>query len=320
MLSLDEASDDDGEQVSSKLRAAFPLSMRKDFEVPVNRSAYQVGVDKHYPARLRQMISAAVLTYSLQNKSVDNIYRKYFKDKPYSEDPGGDARLDRLYRRSCREQISCIDEVLKWYPKLLAREPFVGEVIGDLTLIRVFYSFERAFSEADKGALFEAVAIARMILEQVSWFFAVHSLDDGEVIKKTKTTKSIATTTAQFPQVGRLYGWMSDHAHWSYNAHVKVIVEEDDDESPMSALLASSEFKAIAYAMLIALTFLVAEIVASILGSYPGLSSAEEFKKWNATRGAFDAASMIDKMYHLSGEAPDIGLILNIVKVDRKNG
>ncbi|AVA23280.1 MULTISPECIES: hypothetical protein [unclassified Rhizobium] len=318
MLSLDEASDDDGERVSSKLRAAFPLSMRKDFEVPVNRSAYQVGVDKHYPARLREMISAAVLTYSLQNKSVDNIYRKYFKDKPYSEDPGGDARLDRLYRRSCREQTTCLDEILKWYPKLLTREPSIGEVIGDLTLIRVLYSFERAFSEADKGALFEAVAIARMILEQVSWVFAVHGLDDGEVIKKTKTTKSIATTTAKFPQVGRLYGWMSDHAHWSYGAHMKVIVE--DDESATSALLASSEFKAIAYAMLIALTFLVSEIVASILGSYLALSSAEEFKSWNATRGAFDAASMIDKMYHLSGEAPDIGLILNIVKVDRKNG
>lgn len=264
------------------------------------------------------MISAAIVTYSLRNKSIDHVRRTYLKDIRYEEDPGAESRLDRGYKRACFSRLTAIQAAINSYPPLLGREPTVGEWIGDLTLIRADYSFRRAFAEADKGALFEAVAIARMILEQLAWVYVIRGIDDAEKVQKTQTTKCMGITAAKFRTVGRLYGWMSDHVHWGYNAHAKVITSNDDGYS--GAWLATPQFKATAYAMLIALTAIAYELVIALLGNYPELIESKVLKDWLVESDDFSPVSMVERIYELSDESEDINTILEIVKVATNDG
>lgn len=303
--------------VVSDLSAAFPLFMQKDFEVSVNNVPYEIGVDKNYPAALREMVSAAAVTYYLQNKSIDNVRRTYLKDVKYEEDPGGDARLDRSYRKICLSQIDRLTSAVRDYPSVLTRQPTVGEWIGDLTLIRIPYSFQRAFAEADKGALFEAVAVARMALEQLAWTYAVRKLDDVNKVKAVSATKSVGLLSKEFAEVGRLYGWMSNHVHWEYDAHVKVVTT---DGTFHGAFFANSEFKAISYAMLTALTFIVFKVFAAIISSYPELEEVVRTRGWLGQEAEFEPLSMISRIYSLSESSPDVMTILNIVKVAIPDG
>ncbi len=300
-----------------KLRAAFPLFMRKDFEVSVNQAHYEVGVDNIYPAALREMISAAIVTYQLQNKSIDNVRKNYLRDLHYEEDPGGASRMDRACKARCFAQINRIDAVLKAYPPLLLRPPTVGEWIGDLTLLRIQYSFERAFAEADKGALFESVAIARMILEQLAWTDAIRPHNDIEVVKSKSASKAIASLAKKIPDVGRLYGWMSNHVHWEYEAHSKVITSDGEYDG---ALYANSEFKAIAFAMLIALTLIITKVFNSFIASYSSLSETAEANGWYSHQKDFNPLMMIDEIRKLSDDAPDLLTLMKIVKVAEADG
>jgi hypothetical protein len=303
--------EEDAPPEDGRLNAAFPLFMRKDFEVPVNNTAFEVGVDHDYPATLREMISAATVTYYLQNKSIDNVRRTYLKDMNYEEDPGGHSRLDRSFRKACERQVERIGEMLRTYPEILDRAPTVGEWIGDLTLIRASYSFERAFAEADKGALFEAVAIARMILEQLAWVYVIRNFDDVDKVRKTQTTKCIGSLSKKFSDVGKLYGWMSNHVHWDYEAHIKVVTNDGTFDGALSA---TSEFKAIAYAMLIALAYLLLNVFNSLMSEYSELAAAGLPSTGLIKESDFDPIVMISSIYDLSDRSLDILTIMNIVK------
>lgn len=308
--------EDETPQASDDLRAAFPVFTQKDFESSVNRASYKIGVDNSYPAHLRKMVSASVLTYQLNNRSVDHVLKTYLRDHDYKE-IGAENRLDRSYKRACIRQVSCFQAALKSYPPLVDREPRVGEWIGDLTIIRLGYSLQRAFAEADKGALFEAVAIARMILEQISWVVAIRREDDVGKAKKVSATKSVGIANADFPMIGRLYGWMSNHAHWAYDAHVKVITSMDGFSG---AWLFTTRFKAIGYAMLIAVTSLITQVAASLFAEYPELADTKELKDWESERSGFAFVSMIEKIYELDSQSSDIATILDIVKVKANHG
>jgi hypothetical protein len=289
---------------------AFPLHMPTELEVAVNRMAYVIGVNKDYPAKLREMISAAAITYQLQNKSIDNVRRTYLADVKYEEDPGGDRRVDRILRGESLALVNASVEFLRQYPTAISRQPTMGEWIGDLTLLRVSYSFERAYAEADKGALYESVAIARMILEQIAWAYAVRDLDDVEQIRKKGTTRAIGEVARKFPVVGRLYGWMSNHAHWGYDAHVKVITHRDDFAG---AIFASSEFKAVAYSMLLVLTDIHKKIFDSIVIGYPQKALREPRKHWKVYFKKFKPITLMRRVRKTLGSDADINALSDML-------
>lgn len=277
--------------------------MREELEVPVNNSPYVIGVNNNYPVRLREMVSAASITYQLQNNSIDYVLKKYFKTRPYEEDPGGTLRSDRRCRCACEAVFSAADKFLEIYPPLTKRSPTIGEWIGDLTLVRTTYSFERAFAEADKGALYECVAIGRMILEQISWIWSVRSLDDTQSIERKSATRAVGELTRLLPIAGRLYGWMSDHAHWAYSAHLKAITKKDNQSA---AMLASSLFKAIGYSMLIVLSELYLRVVSLVVKLERGRALTEHRRAWSAATKKFKPKKLLKEIAEVSEFAADI--------------
>lgn len=302
---------------ASKVRGAFPLYMREELEVPVNQMGFVIGVKKDYPARLREMISAAAITYQLQNSSIDHVRKTYLKSMSYEEDEGGSQRFDRDCRRHCQSLIDSADKFLKAYPAPLKREPTVGEWIGDLTLVRVNYSFERAFAEADKGALYESVAIGRMILEQVCWAYCIRPYDEVDSVVKKSVTRCVGEASRSFPAIGRLYGWMSGHAHWAYSAHLKVITRKDEQAG---AVFASSFFKAISYAMLVALVDIYRRIVNSFAQRHKIRTLSAIRAEWSKGARAFKPEALLLRINQLTGGSPDVSSLLGIIKDQSRHG
>ncbi len=64
------------------------------------------------------------------------------------------------------------------------------------------------------GYRFEAAAIARLILEQLAWAYAVHGLDDLSLFE-VNPTKTFTKLKEIIPYAGQLYGTLSDEAHIS---------------------------------------------------------------------------------------------------------
>ncbi|WP_136618079.1 MULTISPECIES: hypothetical protein [Mesorhizobium] len=302
---------------ASKVQDAFPLYMRYELEVPVNQTGFIVGVRKDYPARLREMISAAIVTYHLQNSSIDYVRRTYLKGLSYEEDAGGQFRIDRQCKQSFLKMVAASGAFLKEYPSLAARDPTIGEWIGDLTLVRVEYSFERAFAEADKGALYECVAISRMILEQLCWVYCVRLLDDVDAVASKNATKCVGEAGRVFPIIGRLYGWLSDHAHWAYSAHLKVITQKEDQSA---AMLASSQFKAIAYAMLLVLAEVYLRVIDSIARSNRKRALTATRKNWLEAASQFKPQPLLTQIVRLSDKSADVVSLRKILKDQPRHG
>lgn len=242
------------------LEKMFPIFAAKEYESTLNRCAYQVGIDDDYPAELRERLSAAAVSYEAQLSSIDYTRKKYLQ-KSYEEDPLGAYRSDRRIRHSCLVRIGALRRGLAEFRGAVTADSTIGEYLCDVSFHRVGYSVQRAFAEADKGALYESLVIVRMALEQVCWAVAIRGSNDPDTIRSTSATKSITPIAKRYAKVGRLNGWLSDHAHWAYDAHIKAAFDGDG-----MVLFANSAFKACAYAALIMFCDLYEKIAATELG------------------------------------------------------
>lgn len=253
----------------SPIEKMFPIFSSKEYESTLNQTAYPVGVDDDYPAELRERLSAAAVSYQVQLKSIDYTLKKYLQ--PYEEDPLGSFRVDRRIRMACLVRANALRLGLAECRRNIDDDSTIGEYLSDVSFHRVTYSIQRAFAEADKGALYESVVIVRMALEQVCWGLAIRSSNDPLEIRGTSATKSVTPVAKKYSNVGRLNGWLSDHAHWSYDAHIKAAFEEAG-----AIMFASSPFKACAYAALIVFCDVYEKVVANELGAFIDWSYVKE--------------------------------------------
>lgn len=84
-----------------------------------------------------------------------------------------------------------------------------------------------------------------MTIEQIAWASRCFAVEDEELVMKTSAPKSITWLKRIYPTIGPFYGWLSNHSHWHYQAHVKSM---DLKHEFVGYILASSRFKASALA------------------------------------------------------------------------
>ena len=255
--------EDDLKLLRETIKNYFPLSAWHDFEAVLNKHFYPIGINQNYPAELRERLLAASISFFAGNKSIDYTRKKYTNDIQYEEDPGGDQRQDRKIRTACLFRVRVIIDGLVSFNSNEPEVCTIGKILGDATLTRIPYSLERAFAEGDKGALFESLVIIRMALEQLCWALSIQDHDDPDIIRTTSVTKSITHISKLYPRLGRLNGWLSKHAHWNYDAHIKAILE-----TPGSVIISSHLFKGCSYFALIIFSELFFKIISEELKEF----------------------------------------------------
>jgi len=200
---------------SAELVGQLPLFQMRDFDVLLNQSV-PVGIDSGYASELRLRLSAASLSFSMGNKSVDHFRKQYLKDLVYPVSSPG--RLDKRIAGSLKDGLQKLDKVLS---NLEPPKPKLGQMVAKWTFLRIPFSFDLAVTCAQRGALFECLAIVRMILEQAAWSLEIRSSDDFNEITTRQAQQSLRALRPIHPAAGSFYGWLSAHAHWTYDAHIK---------------------------------------------------------------------------------------------------
>jgi hypothetical protein len=218
-----------------RLEGELPLFQLRDFDILLNQS-WPVGVDSDYPSELRVRLSAASLSFNAGNQSIDYFRRHYLNDLVYEEAPRN--RLDKRIALFLSQDLERLEKALD---PLAPENGSLGQMVSKWTFLRTPFSFRLAVTCAQRGALFECLAIVRMILEQMAWALDVRNLDDRDAIVSRRATQSINTLKLVHPAAGPFYGWLSAHAHWTYDAHIKGFHATKDK---IGMLLANSLYKA----------------------------------------------------------------------------
>jgi len=230
------------------LDQAFPLFLAGEYDFCFTRSPWDIGLHSTCPNSLKKKIAAAVISESLALKSVDNVARNHLKDLVYP-DPDKN-RLDIRIRGFITEKMNIFGSQIDLLKERRDRKS--NQTIAEWTLSRSPFSMELLAHCGQRGALFEGLAIARMMLEQIAWAYVVSLSDDENAVHKISATASISKFKGISGFSGNLYGWLSEHAHWTYDGHKKSFISKGD-EGEFGHLLASPYFKVIVFCVMLLL-------------------------------------------------------------------
>jgi hypothetical protein len=178
-----------------------------DYDI-IATNLLSVAVPSQTTESYRKMIWAAMVTYGLGNSSVDHVMKRYGfmwdkrSDKGFERDP----RLIAL-----RDIVGIVAATADELDRL-APAASLGSICSKAALCRLEASFKAAYGLVRKEYIFETDAVVRLILEQLAWVYAVHSLPDTDVLALSPT-KCISRLRDVAPDCGQLYGLLSEWAH-----------------------------------------------------------------------------------------------------------
>jgi hypothetical protein len=247
------------DKAESNLQESFPLFPAQQYDFFFDEPLWPIGLQSTAPNELKRRVAAARASVFLGLKSVDGTLKRYLKDRKYPE--GDDQRLDLRVTREINAATETISKAILLISSLGDKKR-LGEILGEWTLMRTPFSMDILLSCANRGALFEPLTIARMMLEQLSWSFAAMGEKNDEQLSKIGAQASIGILKTVVPEAGRFYGWLSDHAHWKYDAHVKSITFK---EERLAHVFASCHFKAISMAVSLVLAAILVRFLVFVV-------------------------------------------------------
>ncbi|WP_159998166.1 hypothetical protein [Roseomonas sp. 18066] len=221
---------------------------------------FPVGVTRETPPELRRRILAALFSYQAGLKSIDGTLRRYVDPQTYEVPPPrslGDAVSD--YLADCRGIL--MQELKALHPD----DPgSFGRLAAEVTLYTLPSTLDTARHLADQGRLLEAVPALWLALEMMAWAAAAFRITDPAMVKDLKATKCIGRLKPVFPAAGELYGLMSRYAHWEEAIHFGFL---SVCEAGTGVLEASSQFRAIALALCLAVLDGLVAVVRHLYGT-----------------------------------------------------
>jgi hypothetical protein len=241
-------------KLNKQLRAAFPLFQGGEYDFYFKKSPWQIGLHSTYPDSLKRKIAAAVTSEKLGLRSVDNVLKKYLVGVSYPEEDG--SRLDLRIRSFVSRKMLDFDSSIRYVAQLPDKS--LCMTVSEWTFSRASFSMEFLAYCGQRGALFEALAIARMMFEQLAWAYALNTEIDGNAIHNLSASRAIASLKLKFCFAGKLYGWLSNHVHWAFDGHRKSMISMGEG---FGHLKASSYFKAVIFAVMILFSKLYIDVL-----------------------------------------------------------
>jgi hypothetical protein len=251
---FDEPNPDQHDHLSSpKLKQEFPLFLFEEFDSTFPNLAWEIGMKSDYPEELFKRVGAAGVSVFLGSKSVDYIYKRYTKNVAYG---CAEFRVDKDVSAWIADTHTTFLDALR---SITHRdEESFGRILFEWTLLRFPFAAKHMLSCANRGSIFEVATLARMAVEQIAWGWCIDGAKDSNAIDKLSATKAVGILSKDLRFAGRLYGWLSDYAHWSPRAHVRSMIEH---KGKLGIQFASSLYKAHAYILMLIMTVLACEVL-----------------------------------------------------------
>ena len=238
---------------TAALRREFPLFLFEEFDSTFPNLGWIIGMKSDYPEELFRRVGAAGVSVFLGSKSVDYICKRYTNAAEYE---CGENRLDKEVSNWL---VGSHKLFLDGLSAITNRdEQNFGKVLFEWTLLRFPFAAKHMVSCANRGSIFEVTALARMTVEQFAWAWCIDDATDPDAIDKTSATKAIGVLSKEEKYLGKLYGWLSEYAHWSPKAHVRAMIEH---KGKLGIQFASSLYKAQGYILIAVLTVLACRVL-----------------------------------------------------------
>ena len=174
--------------VNTALNSAFPLFHVTAYDFFYKNSPWLVGLQSTNSTAVKKKIAAVIISEFTGLKSLDNILRTYLKDTTY---PNGDKdRLDLRVDAFITKRISNFDTQI--FALSFQQFNSSNPAFSLFPFGRAKFTTELLMCCAHKGALFEFVAIARMMLEQIAWAFELSKSLDDDAVRNVSATRSIS--------------------------------------------------------------------------------------------------------------------------------
>jgi len=226
----------EGQLGKSKWLEHFRLTPHLDLDFVIG-GPFSVGLPGRSSNKLKQRVAAAVISHAAGLSSIDYAYKRYAAHHSYDEDRSLGSEisdfLEGIIQRSEQELL-----------ELTRRDVIrLGDQVADATLLRVSSSLYSSKILANRGMLFDTLCLVRFTLEQIAWSCGCDQLEDEDAIFNLDAKKCIKKLGGIYPTSGRIYGFLSEFAHWNPRHHYLFLLIED---SRWAYIKASSEYKAIA--------------------------------------------------------------------------
>jgi hypothetical protein len=202
--------------ISQNTTRASSLFQARDADFIVQRG-YEIVADqfsafalpRDSPEELVRYHLAAHKAYYLRYNSIDHVLRTYsdcWNDPPAYPEP-----YELIHEGTSKIRAS-VDAIVEKRHGLSNLPDHFGLVAAGAALIRAQTSFRAACVLCETGMGFEVFCLAKLVLEQIAWAYAVHKIEDRSLYK-VKPPNCINQLKGLFPSAGRLYGLMNEQAH-----------------------------------------------------------------------------------------------------------
>lgn len=255
------------ESPAGSLADNFPIYLVDDFDFTFPGIGWSIGLRSTYPNILKKRIASAAISL-IMGISPDRVEKKYLHDVEYKE--SSPNRLDLIIDSFIKQQIEVLDNAINQF-KISTDDSF-GQFVAKVTLLRTLFSVQTLLSSSHKGALYESAALARLALEQIAFAHSVFHLVHMENIQSTKPQRCISALKNIPGNGGYLYGWLSEHAHWMYDAHAKAISITGEQ---VGVVYRSSSFKIKSMSVCISILYLLYQTVVFLMGDSLRASGVE---------------------------------------------
>jgi hypothetical protein len=175
---------------------------------------------------LSENLRAVAIAAALRRTSVDAVRREYAGYQP-PLDARDAAR--RAYVGAFNRAKAYIDVSLRALHTNPDVEMTLGMYAAEVALQRLQWSMFAAHLLYQLQLRFEADAVSRHVLEQISWSVAVAGLDDEAPIRRVQPQATIGGLRQLVPEAGRLYGALSSTTHAGIDLH-RAVFEVDENQ------------------------------------------------------------------------------------------
>lgn len=172
--------------------------------IPYTYQGIMYSLPTNASVRFKKHIQAAILSYIEGDYTFSNTF-ELVKDISIKNDILKDDRaMDSVVLL-----IKQMDDILKKIGTIKK----IGPIYYSIAMRRLVSTYEGCLVLLRYGYFIESMPLFRLILEQISWSFAILDKNEEEIYKKGKATKYISCLEQIKPNMTKLYGEYSEQAH-----------------------------------------------------------------------------------------------------------
>jgi len=210
----------------------------EEFELIGDRGI-RIAVPPETPVELKKNILAGAKAYYGGYKSIDYVLKTYGEYWDLEEDEDVEKSI---YRKLVQEAKSHVRVEIDKVKEIQNKPSLLGLFAAVIGLSRLAASFKSAGVLIFRGHNLEAMAICRLILEQIAWALAVHGLEEDDDVLKMKPTRAISGLKNLIKEAGSDYGFLSNRMHlnarslfvnYTFPALDGVYVRQNDPEESL---------------------------------------------------------------------------------------